>query len=190
MKVRRVVEKSLMCLGIDLFSIGKPDRHVLARVILPAIARNPAYGRVLFVGCDYYTKPYIRLFSSRELWTIEVDPRRARYGAPRHIVGPVQDLGSHFRPGYFDVIVCNGVIGFGVNTREAASEVFAACYGGLRSGGMFVLGWSDCDQWVSYRVHDCVEASGMTPCVFEPLGESVHQTATPYRHIYSFWQRQ
>ncbi|HYM47563.1 MAG TPA: hypothetical protein VES91_03715, partial [Burkholderiaceae bacterium] len=71
------------------------DRRVLEQMILPAYARRTDIKRVLFVGCAAYTQHYSEFFAGREYWTIDPVARRRRYGSQRHIVYPLQNLGSH-----------------------------------------------------------------------------------------------
>ena len=55
-------------------ALKTPDRLVLDRVILPALAADPEYRRVIFVGCDWYTQHYEGMFAGRDYWTIDMDP--------------------------------------------------------------------------------------------------------------------
>ena len=119
------------------------DRRVLEQVILPDYARRPDIARVLFVGCAAYTQRYGEFFTDREYWTIDPVAARRRYGSTRHIVDTLQNLGSHVAPGYFDLIVCNGVLGWGLNARADADAALGACFTHLRAGGDLLLGWND-----------------------------------------------
>ena len=47
-------------------SLESEDRRLLERDILPWFAAQPLVTRVLFVGCDWYTKHYERAFTGRE----------------------------------------------------------------------------------------------------------------------------
>ena len=97
--------------------IGRlPDRIYLECELIPAAALHG--GKVLFIGCRQYTKHYPALFRlhGAECWTIDIDPTVARWGAPkRHVIGDIQDALDHWPPSTFDIIVLNGVFGFGLN---------------------------------------------------------------------------
>ncbi|TIM81247.1 MAG: methyltransferase type 11, partial [Mesorhizobium sp.] len=41
------------------------DRKLLETVILTQLRRDPAVKRILFVGCEWYTKPYESRFRSK-----------------------------------------------------------------------------------------------------------------------------
>src|SRR5882724_8239237 len=59
---------------VDLFGLNlhlnTDDRRVLEKVILPYFASQSEFLRILFVGCDWYTKPYGKYFKEKEYWTI------------------------------------------------------------------------------------------------------------------------
>ena len=143
--------------------------------------------RVLFVGCDWYTRRYDRVFAAKEYWTIDKSRRQATFGSARHVIDSLANLERHFPPGQFDLIVCNGVVGFGLDDREEAERSFAACRDALRPGGVLVLGWNDVPRRRPFAVEEVVEAAGLRPHVFSPLGAARHLTRTRNRHIYSFY---
>ena len=116
---------------------------MLEQVILPAYAQRSDITRVLFVGCAAYTQHYGELFSGREYWTMDPAPRLRKYGSAHHITDTLQNLGQHVEPGYFDLIVCNGVLGWGLNAPDEADAAFATCFTHLRAGGDLLLGWND-----------------------------------------------
>lgn len=124
---------------------GRPtaDRWVLESDILPGLGRRDDVGRVLFVGCARYTRSYDRFFPHAEYWTIDPSRRRRRWGAEHHIVGRLEHLRRYVPAGSFDAIVCNGVLGWGLNRRGDAEAAFTACHGALRDGGELIVGWND-----------------------------------------------
>ena len=73
----------------------------------------------LFVGCAPFTWHYEAIFPGRDYTTIDQDPRCRRYGATRHVVDKPKNLDRHVAPGSFDLIVCNGVFGWGLDERDA-----------------------------------------------------------------------
>ncbi len=123
--------------------LNTEDRRILEQVILPQYASWPDVSRVLFVGCAAYTQHYGKLFGEREYWTIDPVAERRRFGSTRHIIDTLQNLGSHVAPEYFDLIVCNGVLGWGLNTATDAETALAACFTHLRPGGHLLLGWNN-----------------------------------------------
>ncbi|MEO8358930.1 MAG: methyltransferase domain-containing protein [Vicinamibacteria bacterium] len=119
------------------------DRKALDGEILPHFSADPRYQRVLFVGCDWYTRHYEAMFRDRNYTTLEVDPGRARFGGRNHVVGDLASLGKYFPDGSLDLIVCNGVIGWGLDQPAAIETAMSACVRALSPGGALILGWND-----------------------------------------------
>jgi SAM-dependent methyltransferase len=177
-------------LGLPV-SLGTPDRRVLEGQILPWLAAEPWIASVLFVGCDWYTVHYGRMFAAKEYWTIEMDPARARYGASgRHVVGPLQDLDRRFGPDRFGAIVCNGVLGWGLNDREEAERAFAACVSCLAPGGLLVLGINDVPEKRVYPLAESRPLAQLAPFHFPPFGgASFLVPDSSNRHTFVFLQK-
>ena len=98
------------------------DRWVLEQSILPAVVKRASKQTVVFVGCDYYTWHYERLFKGHRYITIDPDPGRARFGGKEHHVDFMGNLPVHLRAGTVDAIICNGVVGFGLDDPEEADH--------------------------------------------------------------------
>ncbi len=173
-------------LGIEL-SLPTEDRRVLEKVVLPYLGE--ACSRVLFVGCDWYTSHYEKLFAGKEYWTLEKEPRRRKYGAARHVTDVLANLAAHFPPGHFDAIVVNGVLGWGLDGRAEAEASLEACRLALREGGVLVLGWNDVPEKRPLAPEESQSLARLRPFVFPPLGSARHATATVNRHTFSFYSR-
>jgi hypothetical protein len=117
------------------------DRYVLEQIIIPYFVSRRDIKSVLFVGCDWYTKHYRKFFRGMEYWTIEPDMKKQRYGSQNHVVDFLEHLHYYFPSGYFDLIICNGVYGWGLNRKEQCEMAFGNCFDGLRYGGEFILSW-------------------------------------------------
>ena len=183
--LRWLVARVLLAVGVPL-RLRSPDRDVFEHEILPYFTMSAEFRRVLFVGCDWYTQRYERLFRGKEYVTIEVDPARRPFGAKRHIVGSLADLGHHVGHGELDLILCNGVFGWGLDSRDECSRAFAACAGALRSGGVLVVGWDDVPEHRPFDPATLPELARLHPWVFPPLGAA---RWTVERHIYDFFTK-
>ncbi len=173
--------------GFDLYH-NSPDRLVLEDIIIPYFNGLQKFHKILFVGCDWYTNPYKKLFKSKEYWTIEVDDRQKKYGSERHIIDSLNNLSKYIEPGYFDLIIYNGVFGYGINTKEDTEESFNQCFQALREGGILVFGWNDVPEYKPFPVIECENLNKFNSYVFEPLSTSEYLTPnTPRRHIYNFY---
>ena len=158
------------------FRLSFPDRLFLEDEIFPWISQQDNLRRILFIGCDWYTQSYPQKFPGREFWTIEIDPTKARYGSPHHLVDGIENLCRHVEPGFFDAIVHTGVFGWGLDTREAVEASFAQCFRALRSGGWFVFGWDDIPEHCPFPV---IEQSRVLP-QFEPV---TFPSVQAHRHL-------
>lgn len=174
--------------GFDLYR-NSPDRHVLEDVIIPHIKSRHDLQKILFVGCDWYTKPYKKLFKYKEYWTIEIDRNKQKYGADNHIIDGLQNLSKYINPGYFDVIIYNGVFGYGINTRKDTEESFHQCFQALRPGGILVFGWNDVPQCKPFPVlEECENLKQFLPYHFAPLSATKYLTPhTVLRHTFNFY---
>lgn len=117
-----------------------PDRKTLESKILPAVASDAAIGDVLFVGVQWYTTKYWPLFAGKRFATLDFAPHLAQFGATDHVVGDVCELGKHYGDRRFDAILLNGVIGYGLNTKEGVDRALTACADQLSPGGLLVIG--------------------------------------------------
>lgn len=178
------------------YSLGLPtpldteDRHVLENIIFKHYLALPDVRTILFVGVDWYTKHYEKTyFENKRLWTIDVSPSARKYGARNHLVCALEDAEEYFSKASFDLIICNGVYGFGLNTKAACERGFGACYNLLRERGYFVLGWNDIPQQQRAPLETIDNFAKFTPCEFPPLRTHRYLTSTPLHHIYEFYEK-
>jgi hypothetical protein len=174
--------------GLDT-TLDTEDRRILERRILPWLAGTESCRRVLFVGCDWYTRQYGKLFEGREYWTIEKDPARRRWGAERHVTDSVTNLRAHFGPGSLDAIVMNGVLGWGLNEVEEAEAALAACAASLADGGYLVVGWNDVPEKRVLAPSESRALAGLEPCLCPPLGAARYVVPGRARHTYELFRR-
>lgn len=174
-------------LGIPV-RFRSPARDFLENTILPYYASQEDLSRVLFVGSDWYTIHYRKIFKPTvEYWTIDPEPKQARYGAKNHIVDYVENLDKHFDSGFFDIIFCNGVLGFGLNEREPADRSFGSCYSCLRKGGVFVIGRDETPGLLSFSVDELSSMHKFKPHQFAPCATENYSLKPQHEYLYSFY---
>ncbi len=189
-RVRHVIKKlSRVRFHGSKLLLNSPDRRILEDVILPHLISKSDMQRILFVGCDWYTKSYEKSFRNKDYWTIDVDENKKKYGSKKHIVGCLQGLSAHIESNYFDLIICNGVFGRGMNTRKDAEDSFNQCFRALREEGILVFGWSDVNHLRPFPVIDeCQSLQKLEPYYFAPLSTSKYLTPDcERRHTYNFY---
>ncbi len=151
-----------------------PSRIFLDREFMPWVSRT--YDRVLFVGTAPYTHHFERLFRrSREQYTT-IDPRggTAVWGARNHIAAPIQEIGRHRAPHYFDCIILNGIFGFGIDEIDDQRATIKILHDALAPGGLLMVGWNS-------NLTPDLEGLGL----FEPYFEAVEQAPWPHRTRFS-----
>jgi SAM-dependent methyltransferase len=163
-----------------------PGRIALVNEILPAYAKLG--GRILWIGCRRYTNSYGRLLSKDggECWTTDIEPTHAKWGEKhRHFTCDVVEIDKLIPSEAFDTVLCNGVFGFGVDTREAQLAALQAMGSILKPGGRLLLGWN------TERVEDPagLEVVRRDLVDDDPLGRGALWAIPEAGYIYRFLRR-
>jgi SAM-dependent methyltransferase len=169
-------------------SVQTEDRRILEKVIFAHYAALADVRTVLFVGCESYTQHYERYFARQNYCTIDPDPGRRRFGGRQHVIGRLEHLRRHFPAGCFDLIVCNGVYGWGLNRAEECETALRECHACLADGGHLVFGWNDIPSYDPAPLASVGAFSCFAEYCVPGLG-SQYLTATAYRHTYRFLQK-
>ena len=167
-----------------------PDRTVLETIIFPYFQHVSEVQSVLFVGCDWYTRHYeSAYFAGKDYWSIDPAPRARKFAGRQHVVAPLEELGRHFRPERFDLIVCNGVFGYGLNEPGQCEQAFRECHSRLRVNGYLVMGWDDTPERTPVPMRAVRSLAAFERFEFPPLGSWRYTTDTAYRHTFDFYRR-
>ncbi len=156
-----------------------PDRKLMLEDYLPAFAAGG--GRILWVGCKLYTADYPALLETQgaEVWTTDIDARVEGYGrAGRHRTGDISEADTLFADLAFDAVLCNGILGFGVDRPEDQRMTLRALWKITAPGGRLLLGWN------TDRIADPL---GLAAPEFapEPLGDLPARVEVPgVTHVY------
>lgn len=161
---------------------------MLERIIFPylIVEKNPK--RILDIGREDYQRFYNKFFFGRELWTIDRKRSRKEYGAERHIVGDVKNLNNYFKDDYFDIIIMNGVFGWGLDKPEDIERTFGAIYETLRPGGILVFGYNNVPDLKPVKIKEIENLKKFKGFYFKPLG-GVSFTCINGQHTYNFYQK-
>jgi len=185
-RIQSVLRNLLVFCGVDQHKRSE-DRRVLERVIFPYFVQRPEFTKVLFVGCGWYTKVYNKIFRSKDYWTLEINPALRKYGARQHISDSVKNVSRHFGEGELDLIICNGVFGWGLDARDEAEDTFAACYACLREGGLLIVGWNDVPEHRPFTLGESSSLKSFEAYHFPPLHTTQYLTPASNRHTYNFY---
>ena len=182
----RVVRKRL---GLPT-PLNTEDRRVLEQSIFPYYQADASFKKILFVGCNTYTSHYQRrYFENKNFWTIEPDAALVKFGAAQHVVAPLEEVGRHFDAHFFDLIICNGVFGWGLDRPAQCEAAFSQCHNCLRDGGQLVFGWDDVLRRTPFALADIPSLAQFSRFEFPPLGTWRYLTDTPYRHTFDFYKK-
>lgn len=165
------------------------DRETLERVILPGYAGREDIRRVLFVGCEWYTRHYEAMLPGRTYVTIDPDPWKSRFGSQRHIVAGLEELATHVQPASLDLILCNGVVGWGLDDLDDCERAFGACFDALRPAGELVIGWNDVGEHRPVDLASLDALARFTRVAFAPLGTAQYLANPDNRHFFNFYRR-
>ncbi|BAZ26788.1 hypothetical protein NIES4073_76980 [Kalymmatonema gypsitolerans NIES-4073] len=175
--------------GFDIH-LNHPDRRVLEDIIIPYFVKRDEFHKILFVGCDWYTKPYKKYFKNKDYLTIEIEQNKSKYGANNHISDSIEKLSNHVKRDYFDLIFFTGVFGHGLNSREATEEAINQCFQCLREGGVLVFGWNDTPELAPFPViQECQNLKKFDSYFFAPLSSSQYLVADELRHTFIFYMK-
>lgn len=167
--------------------IRSEDRDILEQVILPYFAHDQNFCRILFVGTAKYTWHYRKIFSDKEYWTIEPRLLNAIYGSKKHIIGYLDYIDRYFEKGSLDLIICNGVLGYGLNDPQEIESTFKKCFFCLRKGGVLIIGWNNRKEWSFLPLGKYNSLQQFQPFTFPPLGKHTYPTFTENCHTFSFY---
>jgi SAM-dependent methyltransferase len=125
-----------------------PDRAILLERLFPALRQTGALAnnsKVLWIGCRPYTTLYYDLIEQKgaECWSIDIDPEMQPFGrSGHHITGDMLKLGQLFPANYFDAVLCNGVLGWGVDNPADQARAFEAVAAVTKPDGWLLIGWN------------------------------------------------
>jgi LmbE family N-acetylglucosaminyl deacetylase len=169
--------------------LSEADRAVLTDQILPAVREAAAGADVLFVGVEWYTAGYPALFPEGNLVTMDLTETVAIHGASRHLTADLRELDQHFEEGSFAAIICNGVLGYGVDSPEDVRRALAAMRSCLSPDGHLVIGWNDTEGRRVPALEEIALNVGLEPTTGAGLATSHMGPIGPLRHIYDVYRR-
>ncbi len=142
--VRHILPRPLRKRMGNIIIASLPSRMHMQTVLLPAIAAAGCT-RMLFVGAQSYNLGFYRDCAALGItvWSLDFDPASALYGAPAgHFTGDIRRVDSLTGDLRFDVIIFNGILGFGINTAPDAIAALEAMAKIAAPGALLLVGWN------------------------------------------------
>lgn len=163
------------------------DRDTLERIIFPYLLSNYNPQTILDIGREDYQEFYNLFFKNKILWTIDKDPSQKEFGAKNHIIDDVANLRKHFKSNYFDLIIMNGVFGWGLNNKQKIEKTFSAIYDILKPNGILILGWNNLDDLRPMALNKIKALSQLKKFYFKPLKTDSFRCKGKGHHTYNFY---
>jgi len=115
---------------------------------------NDESAQCLFIGTDKRSWHYRSRFAAK-FFTIDKDPRKAIYGdVINHRIDSATELARQYTPNQFDVIIANGLIGFGVDHIDQCEDLFAGLETIMKGSGVLVVGYSNSPSRIDFKLED------------------------------------
>ncbi|MFY3138479.1 hypothetical protein ACOTFF_24425 [Achromobacter xylosoxidans] len=177
--------------GID-FRLDTPSRRFLERRIFDYVNRLADRQRtpqeLLFLGVDKHNWHYPRLLRAN-FHTLDILPRNAVYGrAGMHWTGDALQMAAHYGVETFDVVIANGLLGFGIDGETGLRRLLAQCHAVLKPGGVLVLGYNDLPERTPFPVEVGPEFEEFVPAI-DGVTASRHMVDDSFRHVYCFCRK-
>jgi hypothetical protein len=165
-------------------------RQVLERIIFPEVYADPSVKAILFVGVGPYTSWYPTVFRTRPhltFATVDQDPGAARWGARgAHQIGRFESLADdQASRGAYDLVVANGLFGYGTDSHEDDAAVIGAAHAVLRRGGRLLLGYGDEGTFDP----DLIDGARFRPSRIPGLATDRYLTKNQNRHTFRCFTR-
>ena len=197
-KLKRAIFKISPSLAERLhfdFALKAPNRSFLENQIFDYL--NKTFGspltdkKLLFIGIDKHNWHYHRGMDM-QFHTIEIKPKNAVYGqAGLHIVGSATELPAHYEHELFDVVVANGLIGFGLDSKSDFERLLDGTSQILKPGGIFILGYNDLPERLGFDIRSADHYDLFEEFVpdIDGLEHSFFRVDDEYDHTYVFMRK-
>lgn len=118
-----------------------PQRQHFDDILIPRYALEGK--TILFIGVEWYNQKIFQKYSLVNWVSIDPSKENRKFGAKTHIRGEFPE-GLSITENYemFDVVFCNGVYGWGVNSASYLEDVMQNIASILKSNGLCIFGYN------------------------------------------------
>jgi SAM-dependent methyltransferase len=167
-------------------------RNYFEYSILPYFHNEQRFQRILFVGVARFTQHYLPYFNNKELIrTIDTDPDVASFSSPAiHIVDSIENIDQHVDSGTFDLVLMNGVYGWGLASEDALQNSINNIHKVMKPEGVLLFGWNEMDEYDPLKIRTRDYFDQFEPYPFNGKAEIKFPTPrNPKQHVYSFYKK-
>lgn len=198
--IKKIPEKILPGIlgeSVQSYRISKsPDRIIMRDNIIPSIIHQKKIIlettqhnlNVLWIGTRKYTIKYISDMEKNNInvYTTDIDKNAIKYGNKNHKVCDAKYLDRYYGACVFDIVMMNGILGWGINTHEDQVESIINTGKILKSGGWLQLGWN------INKILDPIHSGIFDNTPFEHKifpGLDTRIITCGHSHVYDFFQK-
>ena len=169
------------------------DRHILENVIFSNLFSSLSIRRILFVGVHSYSSWYGQLFAARpeiSFVTVDSNPLNSIYGSIGKHWSCNLDLLIYvdYLKESFDVVILNGVFGYGTDTIEAKQRNLQTAHSLLNENGLLILGYRDKHPNYDFT-YDLIGNLKFSPCLIPGLPHVYEQSNSDNGHAFASFRK-
>jgi hypothetical protein len=177
----------LLRLLIKRFPHGNTvDRWILESKIIRNIAFSKDRSRIISVGVSWTSKDYFNFFDVGTAKVFKtVDPFYVSSDRENHFTCRFEQLELEE---FYDVILLNGVFGYGTDSFQEVETIFQQCVNLLSPTGVVVVGAKAVNgriQSPNFDIYEIANSFGFQPAKIPGLNVSFF--ATSHQNGHSFW---
>lgn len=146
---------------------------------------------ILFIGSADYTSWYHHLFRNCLFETIDADPDNAISGSPHgHHVADITSTKPIWPHNTFDVVIFNGVYGFGLQTSDQLKHALSKIHDILKPGGILIFGWTNIPKnHDPLNLSSCIDHYFKSFTSYKLNGKTKRKSKEWKQHCYTFFQK-
>jgi hypothetical protein len=164
------------------------DRIFLETNLFPAFNSKMVLNDVLFIGVHWYTFNYQRYFPKSRFVTLDQAPWKRIFGAREHYVTRIENAYTLVAAQRFDLVICNGVWGWGLNTKNATETALETMRILLKPSGYLLWGWNNRKSRHPFNWKTCHNLKYFQP---DRVGSIPHETHIDnfYQHVFTIFRK-
>ena len=121
------------------------QRRYFDNILVPRYAVGGK--RILFIGIEWYNRWIFHKYKAAQWVSIDPFESNRKFGAKDHLVGKFpDDINIEDNVATFDVVFCNGVYGWGVNSETGLEYVMQNITSILKPNGICIFGYNTAER--------------------------------------------